>query len=197
MMKLDKELLEIDIFMLDEIRNKFELMDINNASYNLIDYVDGLIKNVNIEVFGRDICSADKLIYERKLEGYCFETTSSLISFFNDTDYISRGNLYFTNAIDGYFHSWINFSIRECDYIFDPTLSLLCLKEIYYKLFNVGDVFNISSRKVRNDMINLLNNGNESIIYGSNNIEDSFYGNDIKVRGKVVQNMIRRLDVCF
>ena len=196
-MKLEKELMDIDILMLDEIRKKFQLMDINNASFNMINYVKYLIKNVNIEIFGRDMCSADKLIYDRKLEGYCFETTSILIPYFNDTDYISRGNLYFTGESDSYFHSWINFSLHGCDYVFDPTLSLLCLKNMYEELFNIGDVVNVSSLKVRDELICFLNKGNEFMIYGSDKLEDSFYGNDVKVRGKVKKNMIRRLDVSY
>lgn len=196
-MKLEKELMEIDILMLDEIRNKFQLMDINNASFNIVNYVKYLIKDVNIEIFGMGMCSAEQLIYDRKLEGYCFETTSILIPYFNETDYISRGNLYFSNDMDSYFHSWINFSLHGCDYVFDPTLSLLCSKNIYDGLFNVGDVINIKSRKVRDELISFLNRDSEFIIYGSNDIEDSFYGNDIKVIGKVKKNMISRLDVSY
>lgn len=192
-MKLDKELMDVNFFELEEIKRKFELLGISNVDFNVVNYVKYLIKNTNIEMFGRDICSADKLIYDRKLEGYCFESTSILISNFNDDDYISRGNLYWTDNSDGYLHSWINFSLHGCDYVFDPTLSLLCLKKMYDELFNVSVISEISSRRVNDELIGLLNMYDEVLINGSKNIGDNFYGNDIKVRGKVRNNKITHL----
>jgi len=192
-MKLDKELMNVNFFELEEIKRKFEMLNINNASFDIVNYVKYLIKNTNIEMFGIDMCNADKLIYDRKLEGYCFESTSIMISNFNERDYISRGNLYWTDNSDGYLHSWINFSIHGCNYVFDPTLSLLCLKEMYDELFNVSVISEISSRRVRDQLIGLLNRDDEVFICGSNNIDDNFYGNSIKVRGKVNNNNITNL----
>jgi hypothetical protein len=192
-MRFDKELMDVNFFELEEIRRKFEMLDINNASFNVVNYVKYLIKDTYIEMFGIDMCSADKLIYDRKLEGYCFESTSIMISNFNDDDYISRGNLYWTSNSDGYLHSWINFSLHGCDYVFDPTLSLLCLKKMYDELFNVSVISEISSRRVNDELIGLLNMYDEVLISGSKNIDDNFYGNDIKVRGKVKKNNISKL----
>ena len=192
-MRFNKELMNVNFFELEEIRRKFEMLDINNASFDVVNYVKYLLKDTYIEMFGMDMCSADKLIYDRKLEGYCFESTSILIPNFNDGDYISRGNLYWTSNSDGYLHSWINFSLRGCDYVFDPTLSLLCLKKIYDELFNVSVISEISSRSVRDELIGLLNMNDEFFINGSKNIDANFYGNDIKVRGKVKKNNISKL----
>ena len=169
------------------------MLDINNASFDVVNYVKYLLKDTYIEMFGMDMCSADKLIYDRKLEGYCFESTSILIPNFNDGYYISRGNLYWTSNSDGYLHSWINFSLHGCNYVFDPTLSLLCLKNMYDELFNVSVISEISSRRVSDELIGLLNMYDEVLISGSNNIDDNFYGNDIKVRGKVKKNKITHL----
>ena len=192
-MRFDKELMDVNFFELEEIRRKFEMLDINNASFDVVNYVKYLLKDTYIEMFGMDMCSADKLIYDRKLEGYCFESTSILIPNFNDGDYISRGNLYWTDNSDGYLHSWINFSLHGFDYVFDPTLSLLCLKKIYDELFNVSVISEISSRSVRDELIGLLNMNDEFFINGSKNVDDNFYGNDIKVRGKVKKNNISKL----
>lgn len=197
MMKLDKELMDVNFFELEEMRRKFEILGINNADFSVTNYVKYLIKDTNIEMFGMDMCSADKLIYDRKLEGYCFESTSILIPNFNDGDYISRGNLYWIDNSDGYLHSWINFSIHGCDYVFDPTLSLLCLKKMYDELFNVYVVSEISSRRVKDELIGLLNKDAEVYIYGSSSIDDNFYGNDIKIRGKVKKNNITNLYVSY
>ena len=196
-MKYNKELMNVDFFELEEMRKKLLLLDINNASFNVVNYVKYLIKDTNIEIFGRDMCNASQLIYDRKLEGYCFESTSIMIPSFNDDDYISRGNLFFSDDSIGYLHSWINFSIHGCNYVFDPSLSLLCLRDIYNKFFNVDVVSEISSRSVRDELISLLNLNNEFLIPGSHNINDNFYKNDIKVRGKVRKNNITSLYVNY
>ena len=47
-MRFDKELKNVNFFELEEIRRKFEILDINNASFNVVNYVKYLIKNIYI-----------------------------------------------------------------------------------------------------------------------------------------------------
>ena len=52
MMKLDKELMDVNFFELEEIRRKFDILGIDNADFNVVNYVKYLIKNTSIEAYG-------------------------------------------------------------------------------------------------------------------------------------------------
>ena len=76
----------------------------------------------------------------------------SAILFLEDDAYIARGYLKFSRNKD-YYHSWICFTYDNVDYVFDPCLNILCLKELYDKVFEVKVKGIVSAKKVKDYFI--------------------------------------------
>lgn len=117
--------------------------------------------------------------------------------------YICRGNLtlwssnkYHNNK---YYHSWIEFEYTNRSYIFDPSFNLLCLKDLYEKVF-AGEIFcKISGDFVKEELIKYLSDSQKyyTLIKGTNNVRDPFYRTDSSVTGLVIKNKILSLNVRY
>ena len=119
-----------------------QLTSLKDANPELLKYLTNKLKDVEVRVGG---CSKDKiinLINLNMLEGWCWQSSETCALMFEDTDYVERGNLYFNdNKENPYFHSWINFEFNGEEYVLDPALNFLCLREKYFKTFNVLSPF--------------------------------------------------------
>jgi hypothetical protein len=99
-------------------------------------------------------------MHNKQLIGYCWQTTESSIVFLEDEDYIERGLLHLEKN-DTLYHSWICLKFNKVEYVLDPCLDLLCKKSIFNKLFNPIVKARISSKNVRDYLINQIENPKE------------------------------------
>lgn len=190
---------------------KFKLARAKKISPELIAYLAEILGNLSINVLGEEQGSILDLMRKNKLEGWCWESTESAIVFFDDRDYIARGNIF----IDGkkpYYHSWICFSYDRDEYVFDPALDILCSKGSYDKIFNPEVIAKVSSKSVRDELLKivsvpkkkrnsewgLLSNGNdEYVIDAPEDITTPFYRNVAGYRAKVEKGVVKQLHAHF
>ena len=129
-------------------------LDIDNSVF---EYIKIRLKNLSIEIGGDYEGNVIELMNKGLLEGWCWQTTESSIVFFNDDDYIERGNLTFS-TYKKYWHSWICFTFNKIVYVFDPCLQILVEKNIYYHVFEINKVAGVvNAKSVREDLIYKIN----------------------------------------
>ncbi len=154
-----------------EEEDKFKILRLKQIDPNIGQYLASILNNLYIKVAGEYEGSLLELMQEEKLDGWCWETTESAIIFFNNEDYIERGYLNLDEKCPNYYHSWICFHFNNNDYIFDPSLNLLCLKEDYYKVFAVKIKGLVKAQDVKDELIKnwykpkIINPQKEKILY--------------------------------
>jgi hypothetical protein len=99
-----------------------------------------------------------ELMVKGNLMGWCWETTESAIVFFNDDDYIERGNLNLDNKTPEYYHSWICFKYGNEEYVLDPCLTILCKKKDYERMFTPNIKATIPAKDVKEELIRQITN---------------------------------------
>ena len=165
---------------------------------SVFEYVKTRLKNLSIEIYGDYEGNVIELMNKGLLEGWCWQTTESSIVFFNDDDYIERGNLTF-DAYKKYWHSWICFTFNEIIWVFDPCLQILVEKNIYYHIFEINEIAGVvNAKSVREDLIYRINHRekrkysksdilaqyiskrqkNETYIFGNNDVKSPMYRNN-------------------
>lgn len=92
---------------------KFKILRSKRINPKIVEYLTHRLSELYIEVLGDYEGLLFELMSTGKLEGWCWETTESAIVFFNDNDYIDRGNLKFDERTPNYYHSWICFALME------------------------------------------------------------------------------------
>jgi len=173
----------------------------NNPYSPLNQHIKERLKPVTISIAPLDNISAVEMINEYQLEGWCWQSTTFLSVFFDNESTVSRGNLTLpTYSRDDYFHSWIELGHKNKRYVFDPALNYLYQKDDYYNEFNVRTIRQIQASKIRDSLIDLVDNSHEKSIYipGTDNIEDPFFRTNSKVSVKTDSDKkIEELDVRF
>lgn len=137
-------------------QEKFKILHSKRVDKRIIVYLINKLSTLHIEVLGKYEGSIFELMPVGKLEGWCWQTTESVIVFLNDSDYIERGYLYFDKNTPRYYHSWICFRFRGIEYVLDPCLSFLCKKSDYFKLFNPDVRAKVYALDVKNELIRQL-----------------------------------------
>ena len=145
------------------------------------------------------------LMKNGKLEGWCWQTTETAILFLEDEDYIERGYLKFDNA-HNYYHSWICFTYKTKEYVFDPCLNLLCDKDLYYKVFQIAVRGKVFSKQVKEYFINYIINSlekeqdtdetefnKEIVVHDEENPNAPMYRNCVGYRGKLGNGRVMKL----
>lgn len=132
---------------------KFKLLRSKRINPKIVKYLLGRLSELHIEVLGDYEGSIFELMPVGKLEGWCWQTTESAIVFFNDDDYIERGNLKFDERAPKYYHSWICFSFNGTEYVLDPCLSFLCKKDDYSKIFEIEVKGKVTAKAVKEELI--------------------------------------------
>lgn len=120
------------------------------------DVVNYLIKrfaHLRINVEGKDKGSLLDLMNDKKLIGWCWQTTESAVVFLNDDDYIERGYIFLDEVLPEYYHSWICFNYQGIEYVLDPSLDFLCTKEDYYKVLKPTIVGMVDAKSVKDELI--------------------------------------------
>lgn len=132
---------------------KFKLLRSKRISPKIVECLIGRLSELHIEVLGDYEGSIFELMPAGKLEGWCWQTTESAIVFFNDDDYIERGNLKFDERTPEYYHSWICFSFNGTEYVLDPCLNLLNKKRDYSKIFETEIKGKVTAKAVEEELI--------------------------------------------
>lgn len=149
-------LMNKDVKDLDE-QERFKLIYQLDIDASVFEYVTQRLKNLSIEICGDHEGNVIELMCKGLLEGWCWQTTESSIVFFNDDDYIERGNLIF-DAHTKYWHSWICFTFNDIVWVFDPCLQILVEKNVYYHIFEISAISGVvSAKSVREDLIDRIN----------------------------------------
>lgn len=134
-------------------KEKFEILNFKKIDINVIEYLMERLSNLYIEVAGDYVGTLFDLMKDGQLEGWCWQTTESVIVFLNDNDYIERGNLKLDEKNPEYYHSWVCFNYNGIEYVLDPCLNYLCKKGDYYKIFDVDIKGKVSAKAVREELI--------------------------------------------
>ncbi len=116
-------------------------------------YAQKRLENLYIEVKREYKGSLIELMQEEKLEGWCWQTTETAIVFFNDDDYIERGEINLDEECSWYYHSWICFKFGEEEYVLDPCLNILCKKSNYYEVYEPEVKGKVTAKEVKEELI--------------------------------------------
>ncbi len=143
---------------------KFKLLHSKKVSKTVIKYLISKLHNIYITINNEYEGTVMNLMHDKMLEGWCWQTTESIIIFFNDTDYIERGNLTFDESEPLYSHSWICFTFDNTEYVFDPCLDLICKKEDYYKVFKIDCLASVTKNEVKNAFLKEIQNSTKKEI---------------------------------
>ncbi len=132
---------------------KFKILRSKKIDKKIVEYLISRLSKLHIEVLGNYEGSIFELMPTGQLEGWCWQTTESAIVFFNDDDYIERGNLKFDERTPKYYHSYICFNFNGIEYVLDPCLNFLCQKEDYSKIFEIEVKGKVTAKAVREELI--------------------------------------------
>lgn len=146
---LNKILFQEPLFKED----RFKILHTKVIDKKIIIYLANLLKNLHIEVLGEYKGTVLELMPYGRLEGWCWQTTESAIVFFNDDDYIERGNLLFDDDSKKYYHSWICFKYKGTEYVLDPCLNFVCKKKDYDKIFVPEVQGRVTAKAVKETLI--------------------------------------------
>ena len=138
----------------------FETIISDKTDPKVLDYLSERLFGLTVEIGSDHEGKVLELMQRGLLEGWCWQTTESSIVFFNDDDYIERGNLRLEQH-KIYYHSWICFKFMDDEYVFDPCLDLLCSKEMYSKIFEVNVTGRVTAKEVRDELIYRVGNRKE------------------------------------
>ena len=142
---------------------KFKLLNSKKINPQVIRYISHRLNKLYIEILGDDQGSLLELMRAGKLLGWCWQTTESAIVFFEDSDFIERGYLRIDERTPRYYHSWISFTFKGNEYVFDPCFDLLCQKEDYFQIFEVEVKGKVSAKEVKEELIRQLTSPKEEI----------------------------------
>ena len=143
--------------MKDEQIKKLTKLRSKTIDIIIYEYINNILKNLYIEITKDYEGNTLYLMKRNLLEGWCWQTTESTIIFFNDDDYICRGNLKLDKNTT-YYHSWICFKYKNKEYTFDPCLNIICKKKLYDKVFQVDIKSILTAKTIKEDLINKLLN---------------------------------------
>lgn len=185
----------MDISALNE-KQRFKIIGSNQVSSSVNRYLAKKLRNLRINIVQSYEGKILKLMKKGVLEGWCWETTETAIIFFEDNDYIQRGNLKFDNQTL-YHHSWICFRFKEKDYVFDPCLSILCEKEIYDKIFEISPLGKVSAKEVKNAMLELATPNENTLIKGNEDENSPMYRNNTEYNVIIEEEKIKGLKAYY
>ena len=133
-------------------QKRFDILRDNTASDEVFKYLENKFQDLTIEVCGDYTGLILDLMKQKALEGWCWQTTESAIAFLLDDDYIERGNLVL-DKYTNYWHSWINFHVKNMEYTFDPCLNILCERKLYQEVFETDVKGIVNASIVRDELI--------------------------------------------
>ena len=85
------------------------LTSLKSSEFQVVDYLKEKLKPLYINVCGEYSGNLFELIDNKKLEGWCWQTTQTCALFLEDNDYIERGYIRLNDVQRNYHHSWLSF----------------------------------------------------------------------------------------
>lgn len=167
-------------------------------SGEVVRFVRDSIKNVYISIGTQEETSVLEMITEEKLNGWCWESTTFLSIFFQDSDIVCRGYLDIGED-KPYFHSWIEIQYKEQYYVFDPALAILWSKEDYYLQYKVIVKGKVKVAQIKSSLKNLIMSSEEKSIYiaGTEYINNPFFRTNSQVSAEIDGDIFKRISVRF
>ena len=136
---------------------RFTEIRMHKVPQEVYDYIKSFFDNLHIEIVGKYEGNLMDLMEIGVLEGWCWQTTETASLFLPDESYIERGDLKFaSNKL--YYHSWINFTYKGKQYIFDPCLQILCERKYYHQIFEITIKGQVTAKKVKEYFISYISN---------------------------------------
>ena len=183
------------------VDDKLKYLKTVKANLIINSYIKLLINNLYINIINEKKGYANEMIGDNSLFDYSHEAVASIVPLLKDNAEIIRGYLVDDECYK-IMHSWIRINISGTDYVFDPALNLIVLKKDYDGIFLSKEMGKVSANRVKNDMIDILNDGEKAmdgsrIIHGTNDINSSFYKSDMFVKGTVINKKILMLGTSF
>ena len=180
----------------------------DNNCLGLTRQINEKLQPLTISIGSDDNVSSIQMINSGKLEGWCWQSTAFMSVFFSDSGVVSRGDLRLPTYRAGqsdYFHSWIELVYKGKEYVFDPSLNDLRLKDDYYKEFNARIKGQVSAEQIKQSLIQFANNNNEECRYfpgsisipGTNNMEDPFFRTNSRVVAEIKNDRVLKLHARF
>lgn len=164
---------------------------------SVMKYIKNNLSNITISIADEDKIPAWKMCGGR-LDGWCWQSSTFLSIFFLDSDKVTRGELSLYEK-DLYNHSWIEFNYENKDYIFDPSLNIICDKENYYQVFNVRNTYQVETSRIKMELVDLLSKKEKDLLYiaGTNNLSDTFYRINSEVSADIEEEKIKKINIRF
>ncbi len=166
----------------------------NKISPKVIEYVRSLFDNLIIQIAGVDATDLFSLMERGDLQHFPFETTETLSVFFEDEDYVVRGDIKVGTYKD-VFHSWICFIFEGEEYVLDPSLNVLAKKDLYEDTFEVTISNKMRAIVIKHALVEILLHPNKS--RGEGNRNAPFYENKFKYEGSIEDQKIKELTVHY
>lgn len=135
-----------------ETQRKFDFLKNQDISSEVLNYLKITLENLKIEIRDHSAEKIMDLMNQKKLEGFCWQTTESAICFFDNTSLIKRGILTFYKH-KKYMHSWICFKYKNEEYVFDPCLDILSTENLYTNIFDIKIMGVVSAEEVKKYLI--------------------------------------------
>lgn len=169
-------------------------------------YIKEKLSNTTMSIGNDCFNPAIEMVDFKALDTFCWESSSYLSTLFDDTSFVKRGNIILPNYRYGpYFHSWIEIEYCGCVYVFDPSLGIIKRKDEYYSDFNPSIQVELSSKKIKNTMIKLFDNGPKDnpffegsvFVRGTDNINDPFFRANSSVLLERDKDKVKKLKTKF
>lgn len=192
-----------------------KMTSLKDAPKDVLEYLINILKNIEIKIGGCAKENAVDLINSDRLVGWCWQSSETVALMLKDTDYVERGVLYLPEEGNKpYYHSWTCFEFNGTEYVLDPALNILCLRDKYFQRYkielsavipakDVKDkfIYEITHRKERtfDEFDKFLSDeykgklSEETLIKGSKNVFDPFYVSNIGYNASISDGKIQRV----
>lgn len=160
----------------------------------VIAYVEGLFQELTIHIAGVDATDLFTLMRSGELYRYAFETTETISVFFDDEDYLVRGDIKI-GTYKEMFHSWLCFTFDGIEYVIDPSLNILCRKDIYEEIFETTINTKVMAISVKKKLVDLMlsSRKNKEV----DKLSSPLYDNSFRYEGTIIDKKIKSLSVHY
>lgn len=186
---------------------KDQLGDLRKSLVNpILDrYIEERVASIFISIAPLTDVPAMEMITKGELEGWCWQSTTFLSVFFQNSDLITRGNLTLDSYRYGdYFHAWMEIVYKSKEYVFDPALCILCQKDIYYSELNARVKAKVEVVQVKKSLIECLKNNEKSAYFpgtvyvpGTDDVNDSLFRVNSQLGAEIEEEKIKKLNARF
>ena len=189
------------------------------ADKNVLEYLTNILKKIEIKIGGCEKENAMDLINSDRLVGWCWQSSETIALLLKDTDYVERGVLHLPEENKRpYYHSWTCFEFNDKEYVLDPALKILCLRDKYFQRYNIELSAVIPAKEVKDKFMYEITHKKErkpdvldeflsdeykeelkaeTFIEGSINVLDPFYISNIGFTANISDDKIESVSAHY